>query len=82
MSREANYGTGGALKRRSGTVSMFRLPNLRKNKENLPPKFGTDLRSLGPLHACPCGSKVGICQIDHIKILNVALIQDIKNIID
>jgi len=47
MSREANYGTGGALKRRSGTVSMFRLPNLRKNKENLPPKFGTDLRSLG-----------------------------------
>jgi len=39
-------------------VSMFRLPTLRKNKEKLPDKFGTDLRSLGPLHACPCGSKV------------------------
>jgi hypothetical protein len=35
---------------------MLRLPRLRKNKESLPPKFGSDLRDLGPLHACPCGS--------------------------
>ena len=41
-----------------GIHRMFRLPTLRKNKDKLPPKFGTDLRSLGPIHACPCGSKV------------------------
>jgi hypothetical protein len=37
---------------------MFRLPRLLKNKDNIPAKFGTDLRSLGPIHTCPCGSKV------------------------
>jgi len=36
----------------------FRLPTLRKKTEELPPKFGSDLRSLGPIHACPCGSIV------------------------
>jgi hypothetical protein len=35
---------------------VFRLPTLRKNKTKLPNKFGSDLRSLGPLHTCPCGS--------------------------
>jgi hypothetical protein len=35
---------------------MFRLPTLRKNREKLPPKFGTDMRSLGPVHECVCGS--------------------------
>jgi hypothetical protein len=49
---------GGALSAATVRYCMFRLPTLRKNKEKLPPKFGTDLRSLGPLHACPCGSKV------------------------
>jgi hypothetical protein len=37
---------------------MFRLPTLRKKREKLPPKFGTDLRSLGPVHLCPCGSSI------------------------
>jgi hypothetical protein len=36
----------------------LRLPILRKNKKELPPKFGSDLRSLGPVHICPCGSQV------------------------
>lgn len=36
----------------------LRLPTLFKNKRHLPDKFGTDLRSLGPIHACPCGSQV------------------------
>jgi len=46
---------------RSGqyTVTVrLRLPTLFKNKNRLPDKFGTDLRSLGPIHACPCGSQV------------------------
>ena len=41
------------------TVTVrLRLPTLFKNKNRLPDKFGTDLRSLGPIHACPCGSQV------------------------
>ena len=36
----------------------FRLPTLRKKKQDLPPKFGSDLRQLGPIHVCPCGSQV------------------------
>ena len=47
---------------RSGTVLTvrlpFRLPTLRKKKQDLPPKFGSDLRQLGPIHVCPCGSQV------------------------
>jgi len=41
------------------TVTVrFRLPTLRKKKQDLPPKFGSDLRELGPIHVCPCGSQV------------------------
>jgi len=41
------------------TVPVWlRLLTLFKNNNRLPDKFGTDLRSLGPIHACPCGSQV------------------------
>jgi len=45
---------------RSRTVTFrFRLPYLPKIKRfKLPPKFGTDLRGLGPIHICSCGSQV------------------------
>lgn len=33
----------------------LRLPRLLK-KHRLPDQFGTDLRSLGPIHICSCGS--------------------------
>jgi len=42
----------------------LRLPTLRKFRSSkdpfygLPEPFGTDLRQLGPLHVCPCGSMV------------------------
>ena len=42
----------------------LRLPTLRKYRSvkdpyyGLPKPFGTDLRQLGPLHVCPCGSMV------------------------
>ena len=36
----------------------LRLPRLPKFKRKLPEKFGTDLRGLGPVHVCPCGSQV------------------------
>lgn len=42
----------------------LRLPTLRKFRLSknpyygLPEPFGTDLRQLGPIHACPCGSMV------------------------
>jgi hypothetical protein len=36
----------------------FRLPRLPKFRAKLPEKFGTDLRGLGPVHVCPCGSQV------------------------
>lgn len=43
---------------------MFRLPTLSffKRKrglyDGLPEPFGADLRDLGPVHVCPCGSQV------------------------
>jgi hypothetical protein len=36
----------------------FRLPRLPKFRPKLPDKFGTDLRGVGPIHVCPCGSQV------------------------
>jgi hypothetical protein len=36
----------------------FRLPRLPKFRRKLPDKFGSDLRDLGPVHVCPCGSQV------------------------
>lgn len=38
----------------------LRLPTLRlfKRTEYLPEAFGSDLRGLGPIHICPCGSQV------------------------
>ena len=41
----------------TATVRL-RLLTLFKKKDRLPDKFGSDLRSLGPIHACPCGSQV------------------------
>lgn len=53
---------GGALCAATIRHCMFRLPTLRRNKQkipkDLPPKFGSDLRSLGPIHSCPCGSSI------------------------
>lgn len=49
---------------RSQTVLTvrLRLPRLpkfkRRPKNTLPEPFGTDLRELGPLHVCTCGSQV------------------------
>jgi hypothetical protein len=36
----------------------FRLPRLPFFRYKLPEKFGSDLRGLGPVHVCPCGSQV------------------------
>ena len=48
-----------------GTVTLrFRLPRLPKilrrkhPTDTLPEPFGADLRALGPIHVCPCGSQV------------------------
>jgi len=42
-----------------GTVTLrFRLPLLQRFKRRLPESFGSDLRDLGPVHVCPCGSQV------------------------
>jgi hypothetical protein len=50
----------GALEGHDGTVLTLRLrlPRLPKFRHKLPEKFGTDLRGLGPVHVCPCGSQV------------------------
>jgi hypothetical protein len=43
------------------STSRFRLltlPSLRWRRNTLPKPFGTDLRALGPVHVCPCGSQV------------------------
>lgn len=50
----------GALEGHDGTVLTLRLrlPRLPKFRAKLPEKFGTDLRGLGPVHVCPCGSQV------------------------
>ena len=38
----------------------FRLPTLRKNRV---PIKASDLRSLGPIHQCVCGSTVFVCYV-------------------
>ena len=46
---------------RSGTVLTIRLPRLPrlpKFRLKLRDKFGSDLRTLGPIHVCPCGCQV------------------------
>jgi len=50
----------GALEGHDGTVLTLRLrlPRLPKLRVKIPEKFGTDLRGLGPVHVCPCGSQV------------------------
>ncbi len=55
----------GALNGRNGTnrtvTVRFRLPtlpSLRWRRNGLPKPFGADLRALGPLHVCTCGSQV------------------------
>ena len=49
----APEGHGGAV-----LTLRFRLPRLPRFRAKLPEKFGTDLRGLGPIHVCPCGSQV------------------------
>ena len=42
-----------------GTVTLrFRLPTLQRFKRKIPEVFGSDLRELGPIHTCSCGSQV------------------------
>ena len=55
----------GALNGRNGTnrtvtlrLRLPTLPSLRWRRNALPKPFGADLRGLGPLHVCPCGSQV------------------------
>jgi hypothetical protein len=39
----------------------FVMPKLFSRKvphDGLPEPYGTDLRALGPIHVCPCGSQV------------------------
>ena len=54
----------GDLEGRSSTVLTvrLRLPRLpkfkRKPQHTLPEPFGADLRAIGPLHVCTCGSQV------------------------
>jgi hypothetical protein len=40
-------------------LRLLTLPRMKRNRQNpLPEVQGTDLRSLGPIHVCPCGSQV------------------------
>ena len=56
---ELQYGRFSGNRSGSRTVTVrFRLPTLRKFKRRIPERFGTDLRELGPIHVCPCGSQV------------------------
>ena len=54
----------GALKGRDGNGSgnrllrLLTLQSLRRSHNTLPEPFGSDLRQLGPIHVCPCGSQV------------------------
>ena len=49
---------GRTSKVRNGIRRLLRLPILPEINTELPPKFGADLRGLGPLHTCPCGCTV------------------------
>ena len=46
----------------NGTVyrllRLLTLQSLRHRYDGIPEPFGTDLRQLGPIHVCPCGSQV------------------------
>ena len=46
----------------NGTVyrllRLLTLQSLRRPSDTLPEPFGADLRGLGPIHVCPCGSQV------------------------
>ena len=59
MSESTNRRPLGRASNRQVTLS-FRLPTLPKfrRKNNLPDMFASDLRELGPVHVCPCGSQV------------------------
>ena len=64
VSRDKQYGRSSerTVGNRQVTVAL-RLPTLpkflrrRKPYDGIPEPFGTDLRQLGPLHVCPCGSQ-------------------------
>ncbi len=55
----------GALKGRNrqtvqptGWFRLLTLQSLWHRSDALPDPFGADLRGLGPVHVCPCGSQV------------------------
>ena len=46
---------------RTMSFRLLTLPRMRfkrKSYDSLPEPFGADLRGLGPVHVCPCGSQV------------------------
>jgi hypothetical protein len=50
--RTGRYGTDNRLLR------LLTLQFFRRSHDTLPEPFGSDLRQLGPIHVCPCGSQV------------------------
>ena len=39
-------------------LTLPRMRSRRKSYDGIPEPFGADLRALGPIHVCPCGSQV------------------------
>jgi hypothetical protein len=39
-------------------LTLPRMRHRRKPYDGIPEPFGADLRGLGPIHVCPCGSQV------------------------
>ena len=39
-------------------LTLPRMQRRRKPYDGIPEPFGADLRGLGPIHVCPCGSQV------------------------
>jgi hypothetical protein len=39
-------------------LRLLTLLSLRRSKDTLPEPYGADLRGLGPIHVCTCGSQV------------------------
>ena len=57
--RQASLGGRASNSTASRLVRLLTLRSLWRGTSNaLPEPFGTDLRGLGPLHVCPCGSQV------------------------
>jgi hypothetical protein len=59
-SREATDIQEGAVPDNMGLrlLTLPRMHRRRKPYDGIPEPFGADLRGLGPIHVCPCGSQV------------------------